>query len=216
MPSYFEFCALSYLERWMCIEQPMHNALLVGNQEEKLSALESAIKYFIIFRSLQTQYDLGKGLSRFAPILEIIEEIEIHYSSSLYVDFVELTRARISQAYGGIDSLSAASKLLWLRFRHPIIIYDRNVRSALNIDSRDYESITISWLSEYRKYQSDIQAVCNNVDRYRRFIKCGPTITKHQISDICNNEWFRHRVFDRYLWHFGAEMNSMASLRILN
>jgi len=57
-----------------------------------------------------------------------------------------ITVARaIGTAYGHRLNLAAASKLLWVTYRHPFVIYDSVVRRHLGTRPDDYAAYVSAW-----------------------------------------------------------------------
>ena len=103
------------------------------------------------------------------------------------------------------EILSLMTKIMWLKFRRPIIIYDKNCRSALGF--RSVPGLTQyydRWLFQYKLFKDDIRMACDALPEQRQFAIDGSTVSKETVERIVSAEWFRQRVFDMYLWHGGA------------
>ncbi len=207
MPPYFEFCAIHYLEQWFCTEQALHLSLRGKNLASKLDAIADSARLFGVARNLPRQFDTEIGMSRYEPLLAVVNEFEAkEIDGKSVLSVVEDFRSTLSARYGGRDVLSLSTKILWLLHRDPIIIYDSRVRSALNAPEGDYPAYVEHWLSKYDVHAASIHTVCTAVPEFYRYIRCGPRISMELARVACEEEWFRKRVLDIYLWHQGGSV----------
>lgn len=134
MKTNLEYCAQHYLQQWIANEKHLHAELNGDGPSGVLAGLSKAVTYFQVARTLPRKYDVDQGLRRYEPLLQAFHELP--QSSTYDNDFVELVdrfQRRIGSSYGRRNLISISSKLLWLRFRDPFIIYDSRVRSALKL-----------------------------------------------------------------------------------
>jgi hypothetical protein len=126
-----EFCSLHYLNQWFYgdrSERSIRGPLLGDNEDEVLSAIHKAVGSFWVARTLHRKFDTGVGLKRYEPLLYVLKSIDRANSiQDSFVNTVEETREKISARYGGRDVLSLTTKLLWLLFQDPFIIF-HNIR----------------------------------------------------------------------------------------
>jgi len=95
--------------------------------------------------------------------------------------------------------ISMSSKLLWFKFKSPVIIYDTRAKKAINYRSDNYAEYIDEWRKQYLKNQAKIKTACNNVaklDKSFLYTDFDRTILKEN--------WFHERVFDIYLWEIGG------------
>jgi len=108
---------------------------------------------------------------------------EIEVLSNLYFE-KKLLNNKISNAK------VAASKLLWL-FDQEIIIMDNFNKSVLDVKTENYSDYISKWKSVFDIKVKEI----DNVIKQYNFDKIDP---------IINEQWFKMRVFDQYLWTIKA------------
>ena len=138
----FPFCAKQYARSWSRGERPLFEGLAGADRCGRLEAVQRGAGYFKIARNFRTAFDVDQGLERFAPVLALLEPLR---TSALTADTlcatIDKLRIELAADYGGGDRLSAATKLLWLLRRDPVIIYDSRARSALGAPDGDYAKV---------------------------------------------------------------------------
>ena len=106
-------------------------------------------------------------------------------------------------------NLSAASKLLWLSYREPYIVYDARAVKALTrrfghrFDERDYDAYSKAWRQEYGKSQASIQAAVEHLPKGRIFMR-SCSLSDQELVIMAKETWFIERVFDTFLWEVGG------------
>jgi hypothetical protein len=108
---------------------------------------------------------------------------------------VDRLRTDFGRSYGSRDLLSAATKLLWLRHRDVVVIFDGNARTALRARYGDYRDYLGKWFVEYRRLAGEIRVACGQF-----WSEMGVEVDADSGSA---DEWFRRRVLDIYLWRVG-------------
>ncbi len=200
----FDHCALHYLDQWFLQERPFHLALAAGDTAARLEALPRATQHFRISRNLPAAYDLGRGVPRLQPLLDVLDAAgEVFQDSSSPSEAVEYFRRAAGKAYGGRDLLSLSTKILWLRYRDPFIIFDSRVNTTLGLHTRSYEDFERPWRQHYEPVASQIAAASATLSAARGYAACGSTVPEADIADASSREWFHRRVFDTYLWYRG-------------
>jgi hypothetical protein len=202
----FEYCSLHYLRQWLHHEKPLHTALNSDNTEIIHRGLTDAVKFFIIARNLPRKYDVDRGLQRYKPLLDaFLANSNSTVTENNYHSILNQFQAAIRESYGGKNLISLSSKLLWLRYQDPFIIYDSRVRSSLKVPPGDYVHYAKEWLKSYGTVQEVIVNTCSDLPRIQRYVD--PDITEYdlpEINDISAQPWFHKRVFDIYLWHIAG------------
>src|SRR5690242_1504568 len=134
----FEYCALYYLNWWLQHDYHYCTAMDAGNAREQRAALTAAAKAYKVVRNLRLRHDLEINLPRLQPALEaILQPSRAAFEHADPIPAIEAVRSQLSAAYGKLDVLSLTTKFLWLRFKHPIIIYDSRARKALDTTKGD-------------------------------------------------------------------------------
>ena len=181
--------AKRYAKVWMDLEKPLARDLGAADRATRLDALQRCAGHFRIARNFGTSFDIGRGIPRLDPVLSIIDPLRAPLRADQLFDVVELTSQRLAGAYGKRGLLSAATKLLWLIHKDPVIIYDSQVRAALRVPSGDYRCYVSRWHSLYSRHASGVRTA---------------TSLMRGSGAPFDREWFRRRVFDMYLWAKGA------------
>ncbi|MGB6340900.1 MAG: hypothetical protein WBF32_14095 [Candidatus Aminicenantaceae bacterium] len=208
-----QYCAQHYLRQWMTEERPLHEALNSEDRETILQGLSDAVRFFKVARNLPKKYDVGRGLRRYEPLLNIFQTFTTGRSPSSadFADHVDQFQRKLSSLYGRRDLISIASKLLWLRYRDPFIIYDSRVRSAIGVSPGDYPEFVMAWLSHFQHLESEIAVVRRSLPNLLPYFLADTADTEQVVHAACSESWFHQRVFDIYLWHIGggADNNSL-------
>jgi hypothetical protein len=107
----------------------------------------------------------------------------------------------------GSANISAASKLLWLSFRDPFIIYDSRadyaLRQGFNARFDGYREYAAAWRNAYAKHEAAIAKAVEELPKARVFMRSEPPLD-HEILRTARETWFKERVFDTFLWEMGA------------
>jgi hypothetical protein len=81
-----------------------------------------------LLRTFQESVEIG--LSRMQPVLRVLDAVLYEtVAEDQLITSVDRVREEISQKHGDRDVLSLTNKFLWLKYRYPVIIYDRNVET---------------------------------------------------------------------------------------
>ena len=139
MGIYWEYCSLYYLQQWLSGERRLHDALSGTDERSIREGLSDAVKSFRVARNLPRKYDADRGLKRYEPLLEVFLQLQKQeISESNFINVFDNFQSEISKKYGGKKLISLSSKLLWLRYRDPFIIYDSRARTSLEVTPGDY------------------------------------------------------------------------------
>jgi hypothetical protein len=198
-----EYYSLHYLDMWLKYDRLYHEALNNGTCDEKLSSIKMATTYYKVARNLPKECDEGNGRKRYEPILDIIDKVVVSDFSDNTLKSISKIQSKISKAYGGKGVLSVTTKLLWLKIRSPIIIYDSQARIALNTPDGDLPSFYSAWRAKYDTHRKDIVTVCAKLSKVAEYAYDQTTATPSYVQKISVQPWLQERVFDMYLWHQG-------------
>lgn len=199
----FEFCSLHYLNQWLRVERFFCDGIRSPDRVTRLQAMSSAAKHFKVARNLPAVHENGK--ERYAPVLDLLDKIGPRdISKRNFVERVDELRKGVSRHYGGRDVLSFVSKIMWVKFKSPIIIYDKQARQALETESGNYGQYCARWLESYSAKEDAIVKACAKLPKMRKYCVAPAYATESIIENIASKDWFRHRVFDISLWHLGA------------
>tara|TARA_Y100001970_G_C14069930_1_gene768872 strand:+ start:222 stop:848 length:627 start_codon:yes stop_codon:yes gene_type:complete len=199
-----EFFATRFANQWIRSEESLHKALSAKTIEPE--SISEALGFFQTARPF-------KGLSN----TSIRQEIAAHLvESSKYlteknvVSKVNTLRIRLKERFN-TDNYSAASKLLWLRKRAPVIIMDKWAKKALlkqglklPVEEREshYDLYCSYWRTIYEQHRKDIEAASRSLVNIKAYCELWD-LTNSEIKIITHSNWFHERVFDLYLMHTG-------------
>lgn len=204
-----EYFSLHYLDMWLRHDRQIHQSMNNGTREEKLISIKEAATHYKVARNLPKKYDEDIGCARYEPILEVIDKAIASDFSRDTVKSISKVHNKISKAYGDRGVLSFTTKLLWLKIRDPIIIYDSQAREALNADDGDLSGFYEAWRTEYSTHSKAIASVCAKLSSVSKY-SCDQTIaTPAYVQAISAQSWFQERVFDMYLWHRGQKVRNV-------
>lgn len=199
----FEFCSLHYLNQWLRVERFFCEGMLSPDRATRLQALFSAAKHFKVARNLPVLHEKGK--ERYASVLDLLDKTDPReISKRSYVERLEELRNAISRDYGGRGVLSFVSKIMWVKYKSPIIIYDKQARQALESESGNYAEYCELWLAHYAAQEDAITKACAKLPKMRKYCIDPISADESFIENVASTDWFRHRVFDIFLWHLGA------------
>lgn len=197
----FEFCALRYFLQWQRKEASLHAHMRSSNPE--LPHLRKALRYFQVARNF-------RGLKH-DPRAEVVRDklLEARARRDLSTEQQVVILAGSFKEAEFQYNISAASKLLWLSSRKPII-YDSRAFTALEEEyghkgnRKDYEAYCVSWKRAYKRNKQAVLNAVNELPKVRAFLP-GDTPADDQLLALVRKPWFRERVFDIYLWELGGD-----------
>lgn len=197
----FEYFAIQYLNSWFRTDQSLVKRVCSSDKNESRNGLiKAATKYKVIRNLLEIDepkrfHHVKKildGTKR--PTVKIVDEIVIECSNKLEKKYIK-------------SALSASSKLLWMKYKSPIVIYDYRARVCLkklnyqNIDG-DYTAFRSAWRKEFFKNKKQISACCESLYKVKNY-SLAYDIHDEKIKKLTSKKWFHERVFDKYLWENG-------------
>ena len=203
MKQTFQYCALKYLLLWERAEHSLHEAI---KENPSSDDLRRAMRHFGVARNFKDISDNANADSVITALKDVGTDAALSPNEK-----VERLAAAFKVRFNH-SNLSAASKLLWLRYRHPHIIFDARANSALKLlnpefdgRNRDYAEYASAWRTEFNKCHPE---VCSAVEQLsglqpslQPFMPAGYESTK---SIDPREFWFVERVFDIYLWELGG------------
>jgi len=198
----FDYAALYYLNWWLKYDRCFCEAFEGTDKEEQRQTLVKAAAVYRVARNLRIEND-GKQprLNRACEI--IVKRNRSQFEGGSLVAGIEKVRDELCAVYKRKELLSLTTKFLWLRFKKPIIIYDRNARQALGTRMGDVSEFYCVWNREYARHRAEIGAVCSAHAELSRY-SVDPAIKSPDVASIVHTDWFQERVFDVWLWHDGA------------
>jgi len=192
-----------YLNDWIYWDEQFSNGIKSKSRKMGLKSIQEAAKYYKISRN----FKIIKSEERLSYALEQLKLVKGPVTKFNFckkvTDLSNIYKKKYKQ-----NTISASSKFMWLRFRSPVLIYDsRAVRYLKNNNylsgNVNYEKFSAAWLSAYGDYSNEINRICKDLHKSKEYTRA------HEYSDkevklITATDWFKERVFDKYLW-FNAE-----------
>jgi|SRR5579871_423183 len=207
----YEYCALEFLDMWMLHESRFRAAILGTSEDQQLEGLDKAARYFRIARNLHRKYDTDRGEPRYRPILDLIGTLATApQTPAQTIHTVGSFAVGLSSRYGERLTLSAASKILWLLIRDPIIIYDGQAQWSLGTPYGDYGAFVTAWEQRWDQDQRAIEAACATLPNMFQYALCGDLVSRDQVQRISSARWFHRRALDVRLWTEGREANALS------
>jgi hypothetical protein len=205
----FEYCAMKYLNNWVKTDSIFHEIFKKkGEYFTKFSKKKGSRDIVSALHSYKIHRNFGELNDK--KCLDIFKHV-IHYSSRFEAKIpttgiiVEELAEKFKEKYGS-KNLSAASKLLWLRNKSPVVIYDRNVQHALkNLGYKEttkYSVFLDNWNKEFDKHKADIKKATSQLHKVKNFTLMHDK-SVDDFNKVVTSGWFQERVFDIFLWETG-------------
>lgn len=206
----FEHAALHYLMQWLEEDSIWHNGLNDSDYSIRLKTLNVLAYNYQVIRNLPRRYDIDAtpSIPRLSPILNIIENPENqNITVANRVEVIERVNNEIGRHYHR-RVLSLATKVLWVKHRDPIIIYDSRARRGIKrlgypSGENNIDKYIKSWEKLYGNYQTEIQKTCAYLHETCDYSKFSNGLTTQHVKDLSSQLWFQHRVFDIFLFFEG-------------
>jgi hypothetical protein len=195
----FHYAACTYLNEYVVTDEPCIESLqsTALTDDEVCEALSK----------MATDYGISRNFSdverlewrRYRPVLQVLRTASPPAEDD-GVDCVLLFEMELKRITGK-DLLSAASKMLWMRFKHPIVIYDSLTwkyfvgRGVLNDTKSSYGQFCSEWRAEFDRKLPEIQQACRELIPFRRFT-LAKDMDATKLEEITGSLWFHERVFD--------------------
>lgn len=194
----FNYFAIKYLNDWVEWDKPFINKLKSKVSSEQILGLHDAAKYYKITRNFKKISE-----NRFEGVNNTLKNVR----GSITVNNVDKKVLNLSNSLKSIygkNVISAASKLLWLKYKSPVVIYDQRAFNWLKqkghkISIGDYATFRDAWLTEYEKERKNIKLACTKLSSVKEY-SLAYSYTKKEVSEISSKNWFSERVFDKYAW----------------
>jgi hypothetical protein len=200
----FEYCATRFLLQWQRHELMLYEAFSSNPTKESIS---KALAYFRVSRNFPDLKKTPNKLIKIKNALMDVKHGEKHQTSCEKV--IELSR-KFEEEFNQFN-LSAATKLLWLSYRSPYIVYDKRAVKALKqkyghkFDVRDYDEYSSLWRAEYNKVEPKLKIAIKNLPNGRPYMP-NTSLTDTELTELANQSWFKERVFDIFLWEVGGDI----------
>jgi len=211
MPDFRPY-TMSYLNDWCLYDRCFCDHM----KNRRLAVLKDVLVYYRVIRGFAKKHERGV---RFAPLLEILatEEKSIK-SRDDAIDRVKGFTNLLNRHYRK-ELLSAASKLLWLIHKSPVVILDSRVAHSLkhsDTSKNTYEIYVKKWQEEFQRCQPGITKACDELVDEIPFSFAGTSCSvcsdgacrahlRDEVQLLVKAGWFHERVFDKYHWMRGRK-----------
>ena len=195
MSSTLEYAAYSYLDEYLRVDQRCISALSdeMRGDEEVCNALTEIATYYRIIRNLSPKR--CEETYRLSPVLEELRKLERPKSSNDAVVLLGAFIEALDKRYGR-KLISAASKILWMRFQSPVLIYDSLACEWLN--EYDYPAFYGRWREEYKKVASKVENASRSLVNVKQFTLAAG-MGDQELGRVVGANWFHERVFDHWI-----------------
>lgn len=195
----FEFFALRFWEQWQRKEERLYQVLRTAPTEQDI---REALNHFQVARTFKEL----RGEGRTAYIRDCLIRVRDDSTLPQPHEKVERLVDELSKNFGS-SNISAASKLLWLSFRSPYVIYDRRaaetLREQFGARFQGYQQYAAAWRTAYKENERAIGKAVEELPKARLFMRSEPPQDLDIVS-VAKEAWFKERVFDLYLWEIGV------------
>jgi hypothetical protein len=190
---------------WAKSEVRLHDAL--SRNEVSDADISKALHYFKVarnFHGIQRKENAGR-------IASLVLEQSSHLTESNAANRVT-SLADAFEKHFGSRNISAASKLLWLRKRFPVVILDSQAVSGLGMSQAvartDYPAYVRKWRDEFLEVHDEIRVAASKLSGIKEFTLLWES-SNAEIKAITSTTWFHERVFDQFLWVKGSKSSPL-------
>lgn len=194
----YEYCALRFLTHWETKERSLYEVI---SRPPSADDVRKALHSFQVdreFRGLRAEAD------------KIVKALTIkcrRLNAENVVSRVNGLSDTFKQDFGS-RNLSAASKLLWLSRRNPVVILNSRSVASLGalgnkFDSKDYAAYYECWRTEFKKREREIKKAVSKLVSIKMFTAAWYKSPGELRQDI-SSDWFVERTFDLFLWELGG------------
>ena len=199
-----DYAALSTLNLWLMTDSSLHEMLNHGDRVEKLEALRRGSSRFSYAKELPSKFDEKHGHQRFEPVLNVIEQLSPEAVTQDVEACLHNAARKISSKYGNLQVYSATTKIMWLKFRSPVIIYEPTAADALGVKlTGEYFD---RWKDRFRYYRQSVSDACLSLVDALQYVYDPETATREFVEELAAKAWFQQRVFGAYLSFIGRNV----------
>ncbi|HUY15483.1 MAG TPA: hypothetical protein VMX16_17910 [Terriglobia bacterium] len=199
------FCALEYLNDWYRYDYYFVVGLCSEDEDEQLRWLVEAVNVYRIARNFKAR----PGEVRLKQALRALNATGDSITDTNIVSAVRKLAGELGSPDGKV-LISAASKLLWFRYKSPVVIYDGRAHRCLSkqcsgkLAASDYGAYYYEWREQFLKREEHIRSACSELSRVKEFSRAY-AVSNKELGTLVGNGWFRERVFDKFLWWNGGD-----------
>ncbi len=194
--------AYSYLEECLSVDLKCIAALSdeLRSEKEVCGELTAMATYYRIIRNFSST--ACEEPFRLSPVLTELRPLKLPASDEAAIALVDAFVDALTKHYDR-RLISAATKILWMRFQSPIVIYDSLAWGALAKrgllkGSDGYREYLYAWRAAYQPIEDDVRSAAHELVAIKRFTLAADT-RDQDLSKLVSNDWFCERVFDHWL-----------------
>jgi len=166
-------------------------------------------------------YNINRNLTtkeetyRFETVRVLLRQATKPITDQEMADLVVTFSSQLGEAYprkSGLNPklLSAASKFLWMRFRSPVVLYDRYAWQWIKEigklrDTSSYTEYVRGWRKSFCGYKEDIAAACAEIVPFKHFTLAADMVDD-ELRQLVQQAWFQERVFDHAIVDTAAKL----------
>ena len=207
MPKSFRASTEHYLKQWCNLDRQLFFGFSQGPVTCEL--LAKMCNAYQVARTVPGHNE--ERYNRFAEMLNNYRHTEV--TRQTVPEIIEHECRSMHEAYGK-SLLSAITKAFWMMKRHPVVIYDSNVRRGLarcglQSGTNNYGVYFDSWFKFFER--KDVQ---HSIDEAMAWLAASPQtrsllrkqeLTHAQLRELVGSQWFRNRVADMRLFYIGRD-----------
>jgi len=180
---------------------------LEPDPKEACKQLVAVAIHYNVMRGFKVEEE---GTARLAPVWDALRKMERPTSAEDAKAKVSHLVAELRHTYHQ-DLVSAASKILWMRFGSPIVIYDSIVSKWIYDKgdrpmSKDYGYFYDAWQRKFGELGPEIRIVCEGLKELstlRKFFGLND-LCQDEFEKVVSSPWFAERVFDHAILNVGT------------
>lgn len=205
----YRYHAMCYLLMWLEKEQDYVRAISDRNMDEslRLKRVKQAAVHFSVARTLYRKGTGDSGVERYRPLLDALDRFAEEPGTSCSGQVESFERC-VNIAYGFTTKRrmpSLVSKFLWLKFQAWYVLYDSQVRKALELkEGASLKDFHGAWRARFSEDQQEIKVACEDLATVLRFAPDRPDVSEANLRQTVAMPWFHERVLDMALWAEGA------------
>ncbi len=185
---------------WDCDESKLHEGIKNNPTPE---IIRESLRHFGVARSFE---GIASDVTRLEFIATALRDITQpgNLTANEAQQKVALLTKQLKSRFKR-SSISAASKLLWLKHRTPFIIYDSRAIRALSFARKpEYSDYCVEWRRKYQGSHAAIVAAAGRLSEIGGFVSSWRK-SPDDLATLIGEEWFHERIFDVYLWETGGD-----------
>lgn len=201
-PNMYGFYAMSYLNQWLKNDSHWHRILNSDQpRSNKLGAIKEAATYYRVARNWR---QASEEDGRYGAILDFLDSAEPPQMDSIAA-YVTKSAEQLRSLNGDRNVLSLTSKMLWVKFKSPVVIYDTQAKRALGLTGDDYSKFVKVWHDHFSVEKNAIEVACAQLENAIRFC-VRPDLHIDEFRSFAFADFFMERVFDIRLWTEGVQV----------